>query len=369
MDTSDPWISFASNGHCNHCTKYLEHLDRYRDLQQGSEVELARMVERLQSAGRGRPYDCVIGVSGGVDSCYLLSLAKSWGLRPLAVHMDNGWNTDEAVRNILVLCEHLDIDYQSYVLDWEEFKNIQLAFLKASIIELEIPTDIAILGSLHRVAAKFNVKYILSGSNFATEGILPRAWFYYPKDAKLLRSICQQFYGKPIKSFPFFDYPQEIYYKLIKGIRMQYPLNFVKYDKEDAKNTLISKYAWKNYGAKHHESRYTKLVHGYIHPEKFKIDYRRAFLSAEIGLGRATRDEALEQLAKPAYDANEFKRDLTYAAKKFGLTPEELKVILDYPVKTYADYPNNEKFLKLLYKVYRILFGRGRSIAFASYES
>lgn len=360
MDRSDPEIEFDKEGHCNHCRAFFaraagliyhgEESDRQRDA----------MIERIRTAGKGRPFDCVVGVSGGVDSSYTAYLASQWGLRVLAVHLDNGWNAEEAVRNIQRLCTTCKLDYESYVLNWLQFRSIQLAFLQASIVELEMPTDVAIQGALHQVAARNRVPFILSGGNLATEGILPRSWFYYPKDSRLLGAICRRFGGQ-LKGFPSFDVQTELYYKFVRGIRILYPLNLVPYEKEQARATLQEHCQWLDYGGKHHESRYTRFVQSYIQPVKFGIDYRRAALSTDICRGRISRAEALAELHKPPYNPETLSDDKAYVAKKFGLSMEEFEAILQRPRRSYRDYPNNEKLLDLVYSTYRKWFGRQRS--------
>ena len=359
MDTSDFQISFDHLGHCNHCRYYLEKIERLLYRGQTNSGELAPFLEAVRRKKRGR-YDCVVGISGGIDSSYLLWLAKQWGLSPLAVHLDNGWNSEEAVRNIQRVCRALDVDYQSYVLDWQEFRSIQLAFLKASIVEMEIPTDVAIMGALHKVAAEHGIKAILSGGNLVTEAILPRSWFYHPKDARLLRHICTHFGARPLKTFPTFDFPTEIYYKFFRGVKLYYPLNFVHYERKAALDCLRSSCNWLEYGGKHHESRFTKFVQSYIQPLKFGVDYRRATCSTLICSGKLTREEALQQLALPPYDAQAIEREKTYVAKKLGISPAELDSIIQLPVKSYRDYPNNEKLLDIIYKIYRVFFGKSQ---------
>lgn len=368
MDTSDPEIVFDAEGRCNHCTEYVQRIAGL--VYQGGESDsaLEAMFAQVREAGRGRPYDSLIGVSGGVDSSYVAYLAKKHGLRPLAVHMDNGWNSEEAVKNIKRVCSKLGVDYQSYVLDWDEFKDIQLAFLKASIIEMEIPTDVAIQGALHKVAAENGIRYLLSGGNLATEAIMPRCWFYYPKDAKLLKSICRLFGKRKPKTFPTFDYPTEIYYKFFKGIKILYPLNHVAYVKDDAMKLLKEEFDWVDYGGKHHESKFTKIVLNYIQPVKFNVDYRRATYSTQICMGTMTREEALEKLKVLPYDPVRIEEEKDYVAKKLGVTPSEFEAILKLPPRSYRDYPNNEKFLQFAYGSYRKLFPNKRSVSNAGYQ-
>ncbi len=369
MDTSDRAISFNPQGYCNHCSDFLKQIQRLTYQGTASDRDREQLVDRIRSAGKGRDYDCVVGVSGGVDSSYLIYLVKQWGLRPLAVHTDNGWNSEEAVQNIRRVCNHCQVDYQSFVLDWNEFRQIQLAFLKAGIVELELPTDVAIQGALHKVAAQNGARFILSGGNLATEGILPRSWFYYPKDSRLLRGICHTFGVNKLRNFPTFDYPTEIYYKFLRGIRLVYPLNLVPFVKEEAVKILASQCDWLEYGGKHHESRFTRFIQSYVQPVKFGVDYRRPTFSTQICMGTMNREEALTQLARPAYNEALIETEKQFIAKKLAIQPEELERLLNEPPKSYRDYPNNEKLLSFLYRSYRRLFGGNRSYATASYES
>jgi hypothetical protein len=283
--------------------------------------------------------------------------------------MDNGWNAEEAVKNIKTICQSLDIDYVSHVLNWEEFKDIQLSFLRASIVEMEIPTDVAIPHSLHKVAAKHKIKYILSGGNMAGEAILPRSWFYYPKDSKLLKAIHRKFGEKKIRSYPTFDYLDEIYYKFVKGIRIVYPLNHVPYSKPNAKELLKSELGWVEYGGVHHESMFTRIVLSYLQPTKFNVDYRKCTLSAEICNNLITRDEALEKLEELPYDPETIQDEKAYVARKLGVSSEEFEEIIALPPKSYRDYPNNERLLDFIYGMYRRFIGGERSIHNAGYDT
>lgn len=356
LDTSDPEIVFDENGNCNHCSEYVDRISNLVYQGQSSDNQLISIVNRIKEKGKRKEYDCIIGISGGIDSCYVAYKAKELGLRPLAVHMDNGWNTEEAVSNIKKVCSKLDIDYQSVVLDWEEFKDIQLSFLKASIVEIEIPTDIAILAALHKVAAKYRVRYIISGGNYATEGLLPESWFYNPKDSKLLKAIHRQFGTKKMTTFPTFDYKKEMYYKFVKGIKIVYLLNYLPFSKNAAMKVLENELDWKYYGGKHYESKFTGFVQSYIQPEKFNVDYRRATFSTQICTGEMTRDEALEILKSKPFDPNKIESEKEYISKKLGITPLQFDEIMKRPKKSYRDYPNNEKLLRFVYGMYRYFF-------------
>ena len=369
MDTTDPEITFDDMGQCNHCRAYLQKVTGLIYQGDSSQKELIVLAEKIKKLGKGKPYDCLIGVSGGVDSSYTCYLAKELGLRPLAVHLDNGWNSEQAIKNIKIVCDRLGIDYMSYVLNWEEFKDIQLAFLKASIVEMEIPTDVAIPFALHKVAAENKIKFILSGGNLAGEAILPRTWFYYPKDSKLMKSIHRLYGSVKIRAFPTFDYIDEMYYKFIKGIRILYPLNYVQYSKPEAMNLLQDKLGWVRYGGVHHESMYTRIVLSYLQPKKFGVDYRKCTLSAQICNGITAREDALLVLDNCSWDPATLERDKAYVAKKFGLSLVEFEKIINAQPKSYRDYPNNEKLLNFIYKIYRRFIGGERSYHTADYHS
>jgi N-acetyl sugar amidotransferase len=356
MNTADPEITFDENGYCNHCTEFLDRRSKYKYQGKESDERLERILEEIKRAGKGNDYDCVIGISGGVDSSYLTYIAKEKGLRILAVHMDNGWSSEEAVMNIKNITRKLGIDYESYVLDWEEFKDLQLSFLKASVPEAETPTDIAILAALHHFAAKYDVKYILSGGNLATEGILPKSWHYNAKDLKYFNYIKETFGEKRLKKIPTFGYKKEIYFKLIKRIRMIYPLNYMSYEKKDAIEILKEKLDWKYYGGKHYESKYTRFIQSYYLYQKFGIDYRRATLATQICTGAIKRDDALNQLKCKPYDPSKIEEEKQYIAKKLSVPIDELENILNLPAKWYWDFPNDDKKLSFVYNTYRKLF-------------
>lgn len=356
MDTSDPEIEFNSEGECNHCTDFLNKRLSHAYKGAESDQQLDRLIKRIKEDGKGKSYDCILGLSGGIDSSYAAYIAKEKGLRVLAVHLDNGWNSEEAVLNIKSIAEKLQIDYESYVLDWNEFRDLQLSFLKASVPEAETPTDMAIPAAWHKIAAKYGVKHILSGGNFATEGILPAHWHYNAKDLKYLRSIHRQFGKVPLKQFPTFGYLKETWYKLVKGIRISYILNYVPYDKDEAMEFLKQELGWKYYGGKHYESRYTGFIQSYYLFEKFGIDYRRATLSSQICSKVITRNEAMDILITKPYEQEKVNREKEYIAKKLGVSLIELEQIISLPPKWYTDYPNDSKRIKFVYDTYRKLF-------------
>ena len=364
MDTSDPVIKFNNQGICYHCNEFInvraEH--SYKGIE--TDEQFSSLLNEIKVGGEGRQYDCVVGLSGGIDSSYVAYLAKKQGLRVLGVHMDNGWNSEEAVQNILNIAQILGIDYESYVLDWEEFKEIQLAFLKASVPEADTPTDIAILSCLHKVASKYGAKYIISGGNFATEGILPRYWHYNAKDLRYFKYIHKTFGKGKITTFPTFGFRSEMYYKLIKKIKMVYLLNYVSYNKSEAIALLEKELNWKNYGGKHYESKYTGFIQSYYLFKKFNIDYRRATLSSQICAGVITREEALEILKTPPFKQEVVDKEIEYISKKLGISVEEMIHIIDLAPRWYHDYPNDEKWLKYIYDTYRRLFKKEKLASF-----
>ena len=353
MDTSDSEITFNENGYCNHCLEYFENTSKRTYRGKETDQILAQLVEKIKKTGKNKKYDCVLGLSGGIDSCYSAYIARQLGLRVLTVHLDNGWNSETAVKNIKYVAGKLGFDYQSYVLDWEEFKDLQLSFLKASVPEAETPTDIAILAALHKVAAKYNIKYIISGGNFVTEGILPKSWHYDAKDEKYLKSIHKLFGTKKLKTFPTFGFLKEMYYKFIKGIKIIYLLNYIPYSKKEAMKVIEKELDWKYYGGKHYESKYTGFLQSYILPEKFNIDYRLATFSTQICAGEMTREEALTELKNKPYDPEKVYEEKEYVSKKLGISVNEFNEIMKTPKKTHYDYPNNQKILEFIYKIYR----------------
>jgi N-acetyl sugar amidotransferase len=359
MDTiADPDIAFDNNGVSNYCHDYQKKASLRMFHQNPKKLEA--ILEKIRKYGINREYDCLIGVSGGVDSTYVAYLTKKWGLKPLAVHLDNGWNSELSIKNIENTLKILGIDLYTHVLDWEEFKAMQIAFLKSSTPDLEIPTDHAIYSLLFKVAANKNIKYIIYGNNFASESILPETWSYGHLDWHYITQILKRFAPSlKLRDYPNLTIAKYFNYTFIKGIRIISVLNYMNYQKEEAMGVLKNELGWKYYGGKHYESIYTRFFQGYILPKKFGIDKRKAHLSSLILSGQLTRIEALQELEKPIYPADLEREDKEFVIKKFNMTKKQFEEIMSLPNKTFKDYPNQKGLFKFLRKSLNLLRGKG----------
>lgn len=356
MDTSDPDIVFNPDGTCNHCTDYLLRISPLFNDPEKNEIAVRNLIDKIKGKA-GKVYDSIIGISGGVDSCYTAYFAKINGLNPLLVHLDNGWNTEIAVENIRKVASKLELDLETVVLDWSEFREIQLAFLRSSIVDIEIPTDLAIPAALHKLAEKHGVKIILSGGNYSSEGILPLQWGYHVmKDMKLYRYIVRNFSKVKREKTPDFGLWKEFQYKMLKGIKTYYPLNLINYNKDEARLLLEKELGCRFPVRKHHESRYTSFWQSYIMPVKYGFDYRRATFSTQICSGQITREEALEELKTLPYNPESIENEKGFICKKLRISPEEFDQILQKKPLTHKDFPNSKKAIKFVYRTYRFLF-------------
>jgi N-acetyl sugar amidotransferase len=329
-DTSVANITFDSEGICNYCRSYENLASKYINIpSEQRKKEFDFVINKIKRTGKGKKYDCILGLSGGVDSSYMAYLAKENGLRPLVVHFDNGWNSELAVKNIENIITLLDFDLYSYVINWQEFRELQLAYLKSSVVDIEVPTDYLITAILYKIAAEKNIKFILSGYNYVTEFGLPKTWAYTTKtDDTNLRNIYKKFGHLKLKEFPHISQYKRFYYKEILGIESVELLNKIHFVKNDVKKILIDKLNWKDYGGKHYESVFTRFYQGYILPKKFGIDKRKAHWSSLIRSGQATRNEAIEDLKMPPYPIEQQNEDKIYVSKKFGYTVEEFDEIM-----------------------------------------
>jgi N-acetyl sugar amidotransferase len=358
MDTSDLEIEFDENGICNHCKGYDKIAKNEVISSDKREAELNKIINKIKKNGQGNKYDCLIGLSGGVDSSYVAYLAKEYGLRPLAVHLDNGWNSEIAVKNIENIITKTGFDLYTIVVNWEEFRDIQLSYLKASVVDIEVISDHAIVATMYKLAKKYNIRYILAGTNVVTEAILPRTWIYDKGDLRNLKDIHNK-YGKiKLKTYPTLGFLSRLYSTILLNIEFISILNYVDYNKVKAKETLLKELNWRDYGGKHYESTFTKFYQAYILPTKFNIDKRKAHLSTLICSNQITRKEALAELAKPLYTEKEIEQDLSYVLKKFGLTMSEWDDIMKMERKPHTAFKNDaslrRNYFKFLNKTYSV---------------
>jgi N-acetyl sugar amidotransferase len=337
MDNTDPDITFDENGVSNWWHDYHRLV-----AQRPSGAERDRLLEhalaRIKQDGAGQVFDCILGLSGGVDSSYMAYLAREWGLRPLVVHFDNGWDDELAVANIEAMVKQLGFPLHTFVMNWPEFRDLQRAYFKASVLDLDVPADHMIFGALHQIADQKKIKWILSGNNFATEWLLPVAWYYSKFDLVNLKAIHRRYGELPLKYLPKLGVWQRLYYQRVDRIQDLKILELIPYSKTTAKKMLTERFGWRDYGGKHYESVFTRFYQGYILPTKYGIDKRKAHLSNLILNGEITREEALVELAKPADDPDRQKADKRYVAKKLGWSDAQFDEILVLPPRRHEEF-------------------------------
>ena len=359
MDTSDPWITFNSEGFCNHCIDFFETRLPTIKSKEKDKSKLEYTFYNIKKRNKNKNYDVLVGISGGVDSSYVVLKAQEAGLRILALHMDNGWDAPIAIKNINKLTKLKNVDYKCEVLNWNNFRKIQRSFIESGLPDIELPTDIAIQSSLNKYAIKYNIKNILAGGNMSNEGILPSCWMYNPRDSFFAKSVIKNS-GESSSIFEEikFGFRDEISHRLFYRIRTLYPLNQINYDKELAKKELKKKIDWESPVEKHCESTYTRFCQLIYQPMRNKFDYRRAHLSSDICMNRCTRMQALNELAIKPWSKIDVESDLRFISYKLGYSVEELKSIMNnYPL-WYKDFPNREKFLGFAYDIFRFITGR-----------
>ncbi|WP_316763067.1 MULTISPECIES: N-acetyl sugar amidotransferase [Pedobacter] len=355
MDTSDPGIIFNEKGESDYYTNYIDTILPNWHTDERGYKELMMEAEKIKADGKGRDFDCIIGLSGGLDSSYAAYVAKEiMGLRPLIFHVDAGWNTDKAVGNIEKLVNGLNLDLFTDVINWQEMKDLQVAFLKSQIADQDLPQDYAFFSGLYKFAKKNKIKYVLTGGNFSTECCRePEEWGGFPGiDTRLVKDIHSKFGKRPLKTFPLVDIlSYKIYYRYVLGMKVFKPLNLVPYNKEDVEKLLLEKYGWESFQHKHHESRFTRFYEDYWLPRKFGFEKRRAHFSSLILTGQMTREEALGRISKPELSEDFLQKEFDYVADKLDLTRDELQKIFEGENKTYKDYKNKMNIIKAGSKV------------------
>ena len=360
MDTSDKAIVFDTDGVCDHCRVFDRDIFPVWNNGSGREQSLKKLVSKIKKAGQGKDFDCILGMSGGIDSSYLLYLVKEeLGLRPLVFHVDAGWNSQIAVNNIERLVDGLGVDLYTEVINWEDMKNLQRAYFKSGVPHIDTPQDHSFFATMYKFAADNNVKDIVTGGNYSTECIRnPKEWMYYQSDSIQLRDILKKHGEKPLKSYPITNILwHKIFLPYIKGVNLHRLLDLMPYDKEHATQFLVDNYGYERYPQKHFESRFTRFYESYWLPVKFGYDTRRVQYSSLILTGQMTRDDAIHKLSQPGYDPDTIHHDFEYVASKLDWTVEELMACFNSPNKTYNDYANQESFYNTGAKVLR-MFGK-----------
>lgn len=364
MDISDPAISFDNKGVCTHCKLFESVTSKQWYPNEKGRLLLEEIIERIKKDGKKDEYDCIIGLSGGIDSSYLALTIKDMGLRPLVVHVDAGWNSELAVYNIEQVVKHCNYDLHTHVMDWEEIRDLQLAYLKAGIANQDVVQDHAFFASLYHFAVKNGIKYIINGGNITTECVFPQSWHHAAMDAINLKAIHKKWGERKLKQYKTISIFQlYFYYPMIYRMKVVLPLNYMQYNKLLALEYLKKKIGYKEYGYKHNESVFTKFFQNYYLPVKFGYDKRRPHLSSMILTGQITRKQALEELSKPLYDTKELKEDIAYVAKKLRITDEELRRLMDSPNQSYNDYQNWDFWYSIIKKAQSLVEGfLGKSI-------
>ena len=364
MDTSDPEIRFDAQGRCSHCTDALERLEKFYLPDARGQARLQGLIAEMKAAGRGKAYDCIIGLSGGTDSSYLAYKSKAWGLRPLIFHVDGGWNTEQSQQNVQNVAAWLGYDLHVHTVDWEEMKDLQVAYLRSALANQDVPQDHLFFAVLFREAKKAGIKYWLSGSNLVSESILPVSWEHTALDSRQIRAVHTTFGSRPLQTFPLLSFFEccKFYGEipLLQTVRAIKPLNLMPYDVFKARQEMAAAFGWQDYGGKHDEPRFTKLFQNYYQPKKFGYEKRRAHLASLIVSGIMTRDEALAEMEKPLYDPAELETDIAHVCGKLGITRADWEGFMALPNRHYTDYPNYDGLIRLGRRVKRFIVRPGQ---------
>jgi N-acetyl sugar amidotransferase len=358
MDTSDSKIVFDKAGVCDHCNTFASDILPRWSTDEAAENSLSLLIDKIKEDGKNRDFDCIMGMSGGIDSSYLLYIMKEkYNLRPLVFHVDAGWNSQIAVNNIERLIDGLGLDLYTEVINWEEIKDLQIAFFKSGVPHIDVPQDHAFFATMYKFASKNNIKYILTGGNYSTECVRnPLEWMYYQSDSIQLRDIHNKFGTIPIVSYPVTNILwHKVYLPYIRRIKMIRPLDYLPYKKDEAMQLLVDKYGYQKYPQKHFESRFTRFYESYWLPERFGYDTRKIQYSSLILTGQMTREEALEKLHEPAYDPETIHHEFEFVANKLNISEEELQAYFEMPLKTYRDYKSQETIYNLGAKIMRMV--------------
>lgn len=358
MDTSDSKISFDEYGVCDHCNTFFNQIKPFWHTDEKGERRLKEIIDKIKKEGEGRDFDCLMGMSGGIDSSYLLYImSEKYGLRPLVFHVDAGWNTQLAVNNIERLVDGLGLDLYTEVINWEEIKDLQLAFFKSGVPHIDVPQDHAFFATMYKFAAKHNIKNILTGGNYSTECVRnPLEWMYYQSDSIQLKDIYKKHGSGKLQDYPVTSILwHKVYLPYLKKIKLIRPLDYIPYHKDEAMQLLKDKFGYQEYPQKHFESRFTRFYESYWLPEKFGFDTRKVQYSSLILTGQMSRDEALTKLEGPAYDPETIEQDFEFIATKLGISVEELRGYFFAPNKTYRDYKSQKNIYDLGSKIMRLL--------------
>jgi N-acetyl sugar amidotransferase len=357
IDDGVPETTFDADGVCSWCRRFDDRAARHAEGALGREEKLAALVDGIKRAGHGRRYDCVLGVSGGADSSYAALVATRLGLRPLAVHVDNGWNSELAVKNIECVVRGLRLDLVTEVIDWEEFRGLQLSLLRAGVVDLELVSDHAIAAAMFHTARRHRIKHIVTGDNEGTEATLPRGWNHRKTDLANIRAINRAFEGATMRTFPKLSTFGMIFHQRVLRIVSVGLLTWADYVKERAETELADALGWRRYAKKHFESVITRFYQGYILPTKFGIDKRKFHYALLIHSGQMTREAALADLEKPPYDPKLQEEDKIYVCKKLGISIAEFDAMMQSPPRSHYDYATDERALEAGFRALRALRG------------
>lgn len=352
---NDPDLLFNNRGICNHCLAYDYEAGKLPPNKKEADEKLKQQINEIKTLGENKKYDAILGISGGVDSTYLAWFCKQYDLRLLLVHCDNGWNSELAVMNIQNICDKTGYDLYTHVLDWESFKDLQLAFIKSGVVDIELPYDYALYVLMFITAKKFGINTVLSGHNLVTEGsYMPKSWVHSKIDLKNILDIHKKHGTKKIKNYPQMGILKFLYYNKTEKLKNYKLLNYTEYNKNKVKQLIIEKLGWRDYGAKHYESIFTRFYQGYILPRRFNIQKRQYHLSVLVQSKQITREQALEEMKLPIYNVQQLESDYEYVIKKFNLTKDAFEKLMDAPIRKHTDFKNIHAFWDRYFKVIRV---------------